>query len=287
MKVGFVTLIGRPNVGKSTLLNKILNYELSITSPTPQTTRDQIKGIYNDENSQIVFLDTPGIHKPKQKLGESLNEASFRSLKDIDLTLFLNPIDEKLGPGDRFILDKLDIKKSTALITKIDKSDFETVKARAGELKELGFKDVLAVSVDINESVSELIKYLKEELEEGNPYFDTEDITDISMRFMTKEIIRESVINETKNEVPHSVGIEINDFKEEETIFKIRATIHIERDSQKGILIGARGSKIKIIGTNARKKLEALFGVKIYLDLRVKVNKNWTKKAQEIVKMGY
>ena len=287
MKVGFVAIIGRPNVGKSTLLNRILDYKLSITSATPQTTRDQIKGIYNDVESQIVFIDTPGIHKPKQKFGETLNSASLRSLKDAEVIMFLNPIDEKLGPGDTFIMDKINIKKSTAVITKIDKSNQEDVSARAHQLKDLGFKDVVAVSVEISESISKLMIFLKEQMPEGVPFFPTDDITDVSMRFIAKEIIRESAIENTREEVPHSLAIEITEYLEEETMFKIHATIHVERNSQQGILVGHKGQMIKTIGTDARKKLEAILDRKVFLSLRVKTNKNWTTNPQEIIKMGY
>ena len=274
MKVGFVSIIGRPNVGKSTLLNRILDYKLSITSATPQTTRDQIKGIYNDPESQIVFIDTPGIHKPKQKFGESLNSASLRSIKDAEVVMFLNPIDEKLGPGDQFIMDKIRVQKATAVITKIDVSDQEEVNARAMELKALGFKHVVAVSVNIMESIEKLVVFLKGELPEGVPFFPTDDITDVSMRFIAKEMIRESAIENTREEVPHSLAIEITEYLEEEDICRIHATIHVERNSQQGILIGHRGSMIKTIGMDARKKLEAILGEKVYLQLRVRVNKN-------------
>ena len=287
MKVGFVSIIGRPNVGKSTLLNRILDYKLSITSATPQTTRDQIKGIYNDPESQIVFIDTPGIHKPKQKFGESLNSASLRSIKDAEVVMFLNPIDEKLGPGDQFIMDKIRVQKATAVITKIDVSDQEEVNARAMELKALGFKHVVAVSVNIMESIEKLVVFLKGELPEGVPFFPTDDITDVSMRFIAKEMIRESAIENTREEVPHSLAIEITEYLEDEDICRIHATIHVERNSQQGILIGHRGSMIKTIGMDARKKLEAILGEKVYLQLRVRVNKNWTTNPQEIIKMGY
>lgn len=290
MKVGFVAILGRPNVGKSSLLNKILQYKVSITSSTPQTTRDQIKGIYNDEDSQIIFVDTPGIHKPKQKLGESLNEASYSSLKDADVVLFLQPANEAIGPGDRHIIEKLKGKNAVAIVTKLDTSNVDEVKEKAAELRELGFKDVLGVSISIDKSIDHLIDYLKENLEEGIPFYDREDLTDMSMRFIAKEIIRESAIENTKDEVPHSIGVEIDEFKEpteEKNLTSIFATIYVERDSQKGILVGAQGSMIKKIGTSARIKLEEASGEKVFLNLKVKVNKNWTNDEKQIKKMGY
>ena len=277
MKVGFVTIVGRPNVGKSTLLNKILEYKVSITSDKPQTTRDQIKGIYNDEDSQIIFIDTPGIHKPKQKLGESLNESSYKSLKGVELVLFLQPIDDEIGPGDKFVIDKIQKNKRVAVITKIDKSNQDEVEFRATELKTYGFEEVIATSVDIDESIDNLIEFLKEHLVEGEPFYERDDITDKSMRFIAKEIIRESAINMTRDEIPHSIGVEIEEFKEAETEedqIKIMATIHVERDSQKGILIGHKGSMIKKIGSSARRKLKYNFNHRVHLELRIKVNKN-------------
>lgn len=291
MKAGFVAIIGRPNVGKSTLLNKILDYKLSITSSTPQTTRDQIKGIYNDEDSQIVFLDTPGIHKPKQKLGNSLNESSFRSLKDADLVLFLQPINEKVGPGDKMIIERIKkVKNKVAIITKLDEGDIELAKERAEELKTFGFKEVLGTSVNINESIKHLMTFIKDNLPEGHPFYNTEDLTDLPMWFVAKEIIRESAIENTKDEVPHSLGIGIDEFKEpneERDHFEIHGTIFVERNSQKGILIGKNGQMIKTIGIQTREKLETMLGTKVVLKLRVKVNKNWTDDEIQIKRMGY
>ncbi len=290
MKVGFIALVGRPNVGKSTLLNKVLDYKVSITSDKPQTTRDQIKGIYNDDDSQIIFVDTPGIHKPKQTLGDSLNSASYRAIKDVELVLFLQPADEAIGPGDRKIIETIGGHKKAAVITKVDKSDPEEVKLKVDELKELGFDDVLATSVEISASIDSLIGFLKENLTEGPRFYEDDTITDKSMRFIAKEIIRESAINFTKEEVPHSIGVEIDEFKEpteEGEQIKIMATINVERDSQKGILVGKGGSMIKKIGQSARRKMAYTFDNRIHLDLRIKVNKNWTNKPSEIVKMGY
>lgn len=291
MKVGFVSIIGRPNVGKSTLLNKVLDYKVSITSSTPQTTRDQIKGIYNDDDSQIILIDTPGIHKPKQKLGETLNEVSYKTIHDVDVVLFLQPSDERIGPGDRFIIETIKtVKNKVAVLTKIDLITEEEAKLKATELKSLGFSDVIGVSNKINASIDAFIAFIKTLLPEGERLYSEEDVTDVSMRFIAKEVIRESAIENTKDEIPHAIGVVVEQFIEPEDehgqIF-IQADIFIERDSQKGILIGAQGSKIKTIGSIARKKLVEIFGQKVYLELNVKVNKNWTNKPDEIKKMGY
>lgn len=291
MKVGFVSIVGRPNVGKSTLLNKILDYEVSITSSKPQTTRDQIKGIYNDNDSQIIFIDTPGIHKPQQALSENLNEASYSSVKDADIILFLTPLDEPIGPGDKMIIKKI-IKKPNvvAVMTKLDKSDNEAAKVKALELRELGFDKIIGTSVEIKESIKAIISFLKEELPEGHTFYDADEITDKSMRFITKEIIREAVINRVTDEIPHSIGVLVEEYLEPETPddkYIIRAFIYVERESQKGIIVGKQGNKIKAIGTEAREKLYNILEHKIYLDLRVKVKKNWTDNIHEIKKMGY
>jgi len=287
MKVGFVAVVGRPNTGKSTLINSILEYDLSITSEKPQTTRDNIRGIYNDSNSQIVFVDTPGIHKPKQKLGTSLNEASYASLKDADLVLFLKPSDEKIGPGDKRIIDLIKDKHKAAVITKLDLLDSEAqAKEQASELKWLGFNNVLGTSFKIKESLNALINFIKEELPKGKPFYDRDEVTDKSMRFIAKEKIRESAIRRLNDELPHSLGVLIDEFKEGEKII-IDATIFVERESQKGIVIGKNGSMIKKIGVAARKALMYTFDQKVQLNLRVKVNKKWTENLKEIKKMGY
>jgi len=276
MRVGFVTLIGRPNVGKSSLLNAILNYKVAITSDKPQTTRDQIKGIYNDEDSQIIFIDTPGIHKPKQLLGESLNDKSYSAIKDVDIALFLQPADEEIGPGDRKVIEKLGKVNRVAVISKIDRVTEPDVIEKVKQLKDLGFTDVIATSTDIRPSINAIIEYLKEKLPEGPAMYDREQVTDRSMRFLAKEVIRESAINFTKHEIPHSIGVMIEDFDEHKITDKyyIEATIFVERDSQKGILVGKQGAMIKKIGMSARKKIAYTFNHKIHLELRVKVKKN-------------
>ncbi|CAM9141116.1 GTPase Era [Mycoplasma marinum] len=289
MKTGFVTILGRPNVGKSTLLNAIMEYKVSITSDKPQTTRDQIRGIYNDEDSQIVFIDTPGIHKPKQKLGESLNNASYKALEDVDIVLFLQPADEKIGPGDRLILDKIkNYKNKIAIITKVDiESDPILLKEKAEELKTCGFDLVLGTAPEFKGTINSLIKELKDRLPEGAKYYEEDQLTDKSMRFIAKEIIRESAIKYLQDELPHSLGVEIMEFKEGEEKDEIQARIYCERPSQKGIIVGHQGKMIKKIGTTARKRISYAFDKRIHLELKVKVNKNWTEDEIKIKQMGY
>lgn len=290
MKVGFVSILGRPNVGKSSLLNKILNYEVSITSPKPQTTRNQIKGIYNDEDSQIVFIDTPGIHKPKKIFGKSLNYFSFSTIKDVDIILFLTPIDEKIGVGDKIIIDKIINFNKIAIITKIDKSSPKALLKKVNELKKIGFKDILATSINIKNSIQEIIKFLKEKLPIGKPFYEVDVVTDKSTSFIIKEIIREFTIKNLRDEIPHSIGVLIEEFLEptnKNQKFIIRASIFVERESQKGIIIGKEGKTIKEIGTKARMKIKKILNNSVYLELRVKVEKNWTKNELKIKKMNY
>ncbi|MBN3534366.1 GTPase Era [Mycoplasma procyoni] len=290
MKVCFVSIVGRPNVGKSSLLNEILDYNLSIVTDKPQTTRDQINGIYNEEGYQIVFVDTPGIHKNQQKLGEILNKNSFDAIKETDLVLFLQPANEEIGKGDRLIIEKLNgIENKIALITKVDLVDQkEELDQKAAQLKELGFKTILGTSVNYKQTLTDLIEEIKKYAYEDNAYYSTEDITDKSMRFIAKEIIRKNAINLLRDELPHNIAVVIDDFNEsQEDVIEIDCTIYVARDSQKGIVIGKGASMIKKIGANSRAELEESFGTKIILRTNVKVNKGWVNKEKELKKMGY
>ncbi len=290
MKTGFVAILGRPNVGKSTLLNSIMNYKVSITSDTPQTTRDQIRGIYNDANSQIVFIDTPGIHKPKQKLGESLNNSSYKALEDVEVVLFLQPVDEKVGPGDKLILNKISKQQNKiAVMTKVDlEKDPVILKEKAQELKQYGFEVVLGTSFKYERSIAQILDEIKKHLPQGHKYYEEDILTDKSLRFIAKEIIRESAINLLKQELPHSIGVEIMEFDESDPEqYKIEAIIFCERESQKGILIGHQGRMIKKIGESARRKIAYSFDNRVHLSLKIKVNKNWTDNEQQIKRLGY
>ena len=288
-KVGFVSILGRPNTGKSTLINAIMKTELSIITPTPQTTRDRIKGIYNDDESQIIFIDTPGIHKPVQKLGDSLNNRSYMSIQEADINLFLSPINEEIGKGDELILQKLLPENTICIISKIDLSNESKAKGKAQEFKDKGFQNVLGVSSEWDTSIVHLITFLKERLKEGHPFYEDE-WTDKSTSFFIKEIIRESIINNTSDEVPYSVGVLIRNYdntKKMKNVTIISANIYVARESQKGIIIGKNGSMIKTIGTSSRIKIENMLGEKIFLDLSVKVMKNWYNKLNNLEKLGY
>ncbi|WP_029608493.1 GTPase Era [Mycoplasma simbae] len=289
MKVAIVSIIGRPNVGKSSLLNRILNYELAIVSNIPQTTRDQISGVYNEENYQIVFVDTPGIHKPINKLGEVLNKNAFDALQEVDCILFLTPINEKIGAGDKVILEKIsNYQHKIAVITKIDLAkDPQLLQEKIDEIHEYGFEKILSVSNTNPNSVRMLIDELKQYTEDGEPYYDSEYITDKSMRFMAKEIIRVSAMKLLRDELPHSIAVEVQDFIENEDSISINAVIFVKKDSQKGMVIGKEAKMIKQIGTNARKQMMHLFNAHVDLRLKVKTADKWINDAKFLKKFGY
>jgi GTP-binding protein Era len=289
MKSGFVAIIGRPNVGKSTMLNSILKYEVSIVSDKPQTTRDKIKGIYNDRNSQIVFLDTPGIHKPEYKFGENLNSKSYSSIKDADVVIFLSPVNDEIAKGDNKIIDLLkNIENKIAIMTKLDLEPSDDLKRKkAEELKTLGFKVVLGISNKYPTSILNLVNEIKTMLPEHELYYDKEEITDKSMRFIAKEVIRESAINLLKEELPHSLAVVIDGYKSKTSKTEIDATLYVARDSQKVILIGRNGSLINKIKNDSRKKISRMVGQNVNLTCHIKVLKKWYKNEKFIKKLGY
>ncbi|WP_406613548.1 GTPase Era [Mycoplasma corogypsi] len=298
MKICFISIIGRPNVGKSSLTNAIVGYDVAIVTKTAQTTRDQIIGIYNDEDTQLIFTDTPGIHKPQNKLGEALNKNAYEAAKDVDVVLFLTPADEKIGPGDKMILDKIqNLKHKIAVITKIDtiKSQPEKLLAKMDELQEFQFEHIVSTSKDDFKSIDALIDLIKTYSYEGPLQYDESYVTDKSMRFIAKEIIRESAIEQLRDELPHSIAVEITDFIEDPDDLDefgnqkilINATIYVKKDSQKGMVIGKNASKIKQIGVNARMKIMRQFNQKTTLNLKVKVAKKWIDNQEALARFGY
>nr|WP_318036480.1 GTPase Era [Mycoplasmopsis bovis] len=247
MKVCIISILGRPNVGKSSLLNKIIKYDLAIVSNVPQTTRDQIMGVYTENDYQFVFVDTPGIHKPLNLLGESLNKEAFSSINDIDCILFLTPVNEEIKSGDKLILERIaNSKNKIAVISKIDLAKSpDDISKKIKSLEEFNFQKIISVSNKNDKSIDSLIEILKEYSYEAPPFYDEDYITDKSMRFMAKEYIRESAINLLTDELPHSIAVEVQDFIEEEDRITINAIIYVKKDSQKGILIGKGASMIK------------------------------------------
>ncbi len=290
MKSGFISLIGRPNVGKSTLLNSIIGKKVAITSNKPQTTRNIIQGIYNDDDTQMVFVDTPGIHKPKSKLGDYLNKQAYYSINDVDIILFLVDVTEPIGKGDLFVLDKLkEANKPVILvINKVDKIAKEQALIKIDEYSKLyPFKEIVPLSALKNDNVKELIKVLKEYLPDSFKYFDENQYTNKQIEFQIAEIVREKLFNLTEEEVPHSITCVTEQIKKEKNGYVINVAIIVDRDSLKKIVIGKQGSKIKQIGIDARKELEVLLGGSVYLDLFVKTIKNWRDKEKYLQEFGF
>ncbi|MFA7728489.1 GTPase Era [Mycoplasmopsis synoviae] len=289
-KICFVTIVGRPNVGKSSLLNTILGYNLSIVTPVAQTTRNQITGIYTEGNLQIIFIDTPGIHKPKSLFGEHLNKEAFDTFSSVGLVLFLSPADEEVLKGDLFILEKLkNVKNKVAVITKLDKvnSRPQLLKDKVNSLMEHDFKEIVATSIENEESIDSLVQLIEKYSYPGDFQYAEDDVTDKSVLFITKEIIRECAINNLSDELPHSIYVEIENFEEDENFLLVEGIIYVTKDSQKGMLIGKNASMIKEIGQLARNKISSQFEKKVNLFLKVKVSKNWQKDPKILKKIGY
>ena len=287
MKSGFVSIIGRPNVGKSTLLNAIIGKKIAITSDTAQTTRNMIQGIYNDKDLQIVFVDTPGIHKPKHKLGTMLNEQAYFSMNDVDVILFLVSANEKFGTGDKFVLDKLkEVNKPIILvINKIDKIKYDELLPMINEYKDYyPFKEIVPISAINNKNIKELIDCISNYLTDNIKYYDDNIITNVSTDFSISELIREKVLYFTYEEIPHSVSCIVDNIEEDKNNVSIGASLIVDRDNLKKILIGKNGSMIQKIGINAREDIEKLLNKKVYLDLRVKVIENWRDKESFLSK---
>ncbi len=288
MKSGFVSIVGRPNVGKSTLLNKLLNQKIAITSDKVGTTRNTIYGIYNDEDSQIVFVDTPGINKATSKLGEVLNNKAY-SCFDNDLVLFLVDIASGFGPNDNRILNRLkeDNKDVILVLTKVDKIKKDKLYDEIIKLKDLyNFLDIVPISSIKGINTTELIEVIKKYLKDDVKYFDDDVITNVSEKFLVGEIIREKILILTKEEVPHAVTciVENMEFKKDKCY--INACIVVDRDNLKGIIIGKNGQMLKKVGTMAREEIEVLLGKKVYLELFVKVIENWRQKPNLFEELG-
>ena len=283
MKSGFIGLVGRPNVGKSTLLNAIIGKKVAITSNKPQTTRNVIEGIRTDEDSQMVFVDTPGIHKPKNKLGKMLNKEAYMMLEDVDVILFLVDITEELGKGDMFVIDILkNIKTPVILvINKIDKLPKEEILRKIDEYKDLyNFDEIVPISAYKHDNVDRLITVLKSKLTDNIKYYDEDMYTDKTVNFMVGELIREKILDLTEEEVPHSVSVVVEQMEYNREVVNIKATIVVDRENLKKILVGSRGTMIKEIGTRARPDIEELVGKKVYLELFVKVIPKWRDREK-------
>ena len=290
MRSGFVSLIGRPNVGKSTLLNSIIGKKVAITSDKPQTTRNIIQGIYNEDDTQIVFVDTPGIHKPNHKLGTYLNKQAYYSIDDVDVILMLVDANMGLGAGDKFIIERLKnvTKPVILIINKIDKISKEELLGKINEYKDLyNFSEIIPVSALKKDNVKTVIKVLKEYLPDSIQFYDKDDITNKSMEFLMGEIVREKVFELTDEEVPHSITAYIENVEKNKNNYVINGVIVVDRDSLKKIIIGKQGSKIKEISTRARIDIEELLGKKVYLELYVKTIKKWRDRESTLAEFGF
>ena len=289
-KSGFVALISRPNVGKSTLLNYLVGQKVAIMSPQPQTTRNKISGIYTDDQEQIVFIDTPGIHKPKNKLDDFMDKSSYSALDEVDVVLFMvEP--EPAGKGDQYIAELLKkIKKPVFLvINKIDKVHPDELLSIIDSYKNLGdFAEIVPISASQGNNVSELIKTIAKYLPEGPQFYDADQLTDRPEYFIVAELIREQVLKLTHEEVPHATAVVVDRMRDHEGgKLQVEATIYVERPGQKGIIIGKKGQMLKQIGIAARQEIEALLGEKVNLRLWVKVQKNWRSDPAFLKSIGY
>lgn len=290
MRSGFVSLIGRPNAGKSTLMNQFLKTKVAITSSKPQTTRNLIQGIYNDEDTQIVFIDTPGIHKPNHKLGKYLNEQAYYSLNDGDIILFLVDASEKLGAGDQYIIERLKSasKPVILVLNKIDKMKKEQILEKINEYKDLyPFAEIVPVSALKKDNVSHLLKVIKAYLPDSVKYYEDGQVTNKPIEFVMAEMVREKVFRFTEQEVPHSITCVVDSVEVGKTSYHVHVSIIVDRDSLKKIIIGSRGSMLKKIGTYARKDLENLLGKKVYLELFVKTIPKWRDKEKYLADFGF
>ena len=292
-KCGYAVVLARPNVGKSTLVNFITGQKIAITTNTAQTTRKQIKGILTEDDAQIVFIDTPGVHKPLNKLGEYLHEQSTSAIDDSDVILFLVDITQKAGKGDIWIVENCIKKSKKPVIIVANKIDLIKDEGKK-EANIISYKTlfdenlpIIKVSAKTGKNMQKLIETIKSYLPNSPKLYPDDIITDQNMRMIASEVIREKIILNTKDEIPHSVAVLIDEYKTENDIDKIKATIFVSADSQKGIIIGKNGSMLKKIGTDSRLELEEIIEGKVFLELFVKVKKNWQKDKTALKLLGY
>ncbi len=290
-KSGFVAVVGRPNVGKSTLINALIDDKIVIVSDKAQTTRNRIVCVYTDEKKQIVFMDTPGIHKPKHKLGEFMVDQAVDSLREVEAVLFVVAANEKRGPGDNFVIEQL--KKVNVpvflIVNKIDTMEKQDLlEAIVSYENSYPFEAVVPISAKEKDNIEEVVNLLEKHLPEGPKYFPDDMITDQPERLIISDIIREKILLQTHDEIPHAIAVDVDEMKtREDGTTYIRATIYVERDSQKGIIIGKQGAMLKLIGKQARADIERLLATKVFLDVWVKVKKDWRNKSGILSELGY
>ncbi|MDK3870068.1 GTPase Era [Staphylococcus pseudintermedius] len=290
-KSGFVTIIGRPNVGKSTFVNRVIGHKIAIMSDKVQTTRNKIQGVMTQQDAQIVFLDTPGIHKPKHKLGDYMMKVAKNTLSEIDAVMFMVNVNEEIGRGDEYIMEMLKTVKTPVflVLNKIDLVHPDALMPRIEQYQRyMDFAEIIPISALEGHNVDHFINVLKSYLPEGPQYYPDGQISDHPEQFVVSELIREKILQTTSEEIPHAIGVNVERMTQEsEDRVHIEAVIYVERDSQKGIVIGKGGKKLKEVGKRARLDIEHLLGSKVYLDLWVKVQKDWRNKSSFIKQMGY
>ncbi|MDK6233598.1 GTPase Era [Aerococcus sanguinicola] len=290
-KSGFIAIVGRPNVGKSTLMNQIVGQKVAIMSDKAQTTRNKIQAIYTSSDSQMIFIDTPGIHKPKNELDDYMLQSAYQALDEVEAILMLVSADEKIGPGDRFIMDKVKDRESPAflIVNKTDKVSEEDLAAYMADIPNPeAFEQIIPMSALNSGQVEGLIAKLEDLLPEGPQYYPEDQLTDHPEYFVVSELIREQILQKTREEIPHSVAVTVDKMQKDELDrVHVYANIIVERKSQKGIIIGKGGKMIKSIGTGARKEIENLLGSKVFLELWVKVEKKWRDKKSLLKEFGY
>ncbi len=289
MKVGYVSLVGRPNVGKSTLMNALLNVKLAITSDKVGTTRNIINGIYNDMDSQIIFVDTPGIHKPLNKLDAMLNRKSYSNTEGVDILLFLVDATKEFGKGDQFVLNQIKDENIPVflILNKIDKLKHDQLIAIIDSMKEIyPFAEIIPVSAFKGKNLEELKKVLKSYLPDGERIFDEESLTNVSSRFIASEVVREKLLMLTHSEIPHAITCYTESFKEKKDLICIQVLVVVERENLKKIVIGKKGALLKEVGVLAREDLEKFFGKKVFLETYVKTIKNWRDSEKNLIELG-
>ncbi|MGV2622136.1 UNVERIFIED_CONTAM: GTPase Era [Halobacillus marinus] len=291
-KSGFITIVGRPNVGKSTFMNRVIEEKIAIMSDKPQTTRNKIQGVYTDKEAQMIFIDTPGIHKPKHRLGDYMVNVAENTLNEVDAVLFMINAEEGYGRGDQFIIDRLQRVDQPVflIINKIDRVHPDELLPLIEQYKGMfDFEEIIPISALEGNNVNHLVSVLKNHLPEGPQFYPEDQITDHPERFVISEFIREKVLHLTREEVPHSIAVVIEGIEKRKNsnAVYIQAAIIVERKSQKGIIIGKQGSMLKEVGKRARKDIEALLGSKVFLELWVKVQKDWRNKQIQLSDFGY
>ncbi|MBE7682161.1 GTPase Era [Paenibacillus sp. P13VS] len=290
-KSGFVAIVGRPNVGKSTLMNQVIGQKIAIMSDKPQTTRNKIHGVYTSEDKQVVFLDTPGIHKRQSKLGDYMNQTALNTLGEVEAALFLIDASEGMGGGDRYIAEQLKNVRTPVILVmnKIDKIEPEALLPLIEEYRKLhDFAEIVPVSAKLGSNVNTLLEQIGKYLPEGPQYYPEDQVTDHPEQFVCAELIREKILQMTREEVPHSIAVTIEDMKVQDNgVVYISAVIFVERDSQKGIIIGKQGALLKEVGKRARQDIQNLLGSKIFMDLWVKVKKDWRNQDRVLRDLGF